>query len=778
MDSYRPRPRIHRDPPSFEDGYDDYPYRRRNPEEARYRRESRDRDYSPYERVEIRERRVGQKKVRSLDGTRDLVVNLNLGSKGSALAGLKWNPKTKSWDHRVLQHYTKDTAKLNVLSSTSFSDRPDQTYVELKCDTEWGQQDNYFIQWRHLELPALSFDDFVQAATMFEGLSEETNLVVDHLLATVRKELEHSYVHGKYLVPGSVRCDGTDSKDKKREDVTAMFICTPYFAFEDHRKTVRNALGRATAGTHQSRSLLQYQYDSESTRERDASQALNLGTSEILHVPNVWTLIIGSEAMLTAAPTSLPSLMSPDIVRLPKPRNMDKGRMVQVRDPYKRQYFFPMASCKTFFEMRQLVHSQCLEDIGLDESGCDFMVHSDEKLQASRWIEIVNDPSATLVVVTVEEKKEHHDMLALQDGNDDERQDARADADDSSDAGPRVERDRDAPWTQDPRAWQVSVRRRTEEEPGARGRGSKTVERLERRGLVVNDPESLMVDKTKKKRAAEDVKMFSVEEEKADESLHAEPESDSESPAKAMSAAMGTSDDGNKGPTPDTSATPILNAAAATARGTNLGSKEKMAEPVELPEPPKMTLRIPPFLTWRLHKDSEAGTGFKRQTPDLNVLNQILGSLEKKLYSRDYNSAEPDMYGVDEEFWHGKSYRETNEKDLSQLKSVLRTLAQAAASKDNAAGDAEGTQAQDPGATGDGGLALFTEQNELLIRKRTEEMRGILKILVRLSEDIVSTFAPTSYDSALLRKIWGALVTLIAVSGRDTSIPVRLTVFV
>jgi hypothetical protein len=153
------------------------------------------------------------------------VIELDLGSNVSTTHSMNWRTKTNIWTGPAQRETSGLVERLNVLSSTSFSDKPGEASVELKCDTEWGTSDDYFFRWTHIQRNDLDFNEFMRIALQGSRLSEDMALVVDHLLSAVRKDMERSYVHGKYVVPGSMRCDGIDAT-KFGKEVSATFIST------------------------------------------------------------------------------------------------------------------------------------------------------------------------------------------------------------------------------------------------------------------------------------------------------------------------------------------------------------------------------------------------------------------------------------------------------------------------------------------------------------------------------------------------------------------------
>ena len=103
------------------------------------------------------------------------------------------------------------------------------------------------------------------------------------------------FLGGYYIEPGTVlRADSRDMQTNAKEDISATFLCLPYLmtgAMEVKAK-------RDKCERYPLKSLLQWAYQHESTKERDASQAFpkyakgENTKQSILYVPSLWVLIL------------------------------------------------------------------------------------------------------------------------------------------------------------------------------------------------------------------------------------------------------------------------------------------------------------------------------------------------------------------------------------------------------------------------------------------------------------------------------------------------------
>lgn len=331
------------------------------------------------------------------------IISISLGSENH-FQNVNWT-RTSTAPNLAQHAASKSVQRLNVLSSAIFSAKAGEALVDLKCETEWGQQPDYFIRWTHIQRDVLDFREFAQITSQLPGLSEDLALVADFLLNAVQRDQERPFVHGKYLKPCSVRCDGLDPSNDTREAVSATFVCTPYFSFETLQRAGHDVASKESSRLHPMRTLLQRQFDWESTVERDSSQCLRSdgagSATEFLHVPDLWCLVLGSSHIVSSCHLSIEQLMAPNIIKQPKPASDEKGSLVQVSDPYKRQYFFPLEDCRTFFELKQLISIKCLKDIDVEIDSCELILAQTGPLTAFQWIHIVDSQSSMLIQISV-----------------------------------------------------------------------------------------------------------------------------------------------------------------------------------------------------------------------------------------------------------------------------------------------------------------------------------------------------------------------------------------
>lgn len=236
---------------------------------------------------------------KSADGRRDLTFELDLGSPKDVAKQLQRKRRTNTWpDLGARNAGIQEAERLNILASTSYSDESGNATIELKCDpSEQKSQASYFVNWLHVTQQNMDLDEFERLALQSPKISDDMALVVSFLMEKVRKELERPFVHGRYMVPGCIRCDGKDPGSVDKEDIWATWISVPYFTLSSLQGD-RNASSGFGSQLHPIRTLLQTQYEGQSTSDPDMGQYLKLHDGgkvpKTLHVPQIWFLVLGA----------------------------------------------------------------------------------------------------------------------------------------------------------------------------------------------------------------------------------------------------------------------------------------------------------------------------------------------------------------------------------------------------------------------------------------------------------------------------------------------------
>ncbi|KAL8783570.1 MAG: hypothetical protein Q9195_009352 [Heterodermia aff. obscurata] len=171
--------------------------------------------------------------------------------------------------------------------------------------------------WRHLNHDILNFEQLYKHATDIECIEDDDLAVVAQLLNKVQKTSEKKFVYGRYLKPTTVVYDGEESSGVVRKiSKTATFVSLPLFWLERPRERMST---KDSAG-HPSRTLLQSRYRLERTEKRDQEQVIaksRPNENRIVHVPQIWALIINRNIIITCAPFDASVLCGDSIKTIP-----------------------------------------------------------------------------------------------------------------------------------------------------------------------------------------------------------------------------------------------------------------------------------------------------------------------------------------------------------------------------------------------------------------------------------------------------------------------------
>ena len=176
------------------------------------------------------------------------------------------------------------------------------------------------VIWQHSESEDIKLADFELLITQMKstGLQESEIGLTKRLLKRVKLVSERAFVGGSFLTPTAIRYDMLhDSRYSK--DKCCIFLSFPYFAVAKPQKRKNYIKGDSE---HPTRTLLQSQYRLNETIERDNSQCIRMlggetlkscvkasqadtshlsrkKTEELIHVPQMWAMILGLGSYLS-----------------------------------------------------------------------------------------------------------------------------------------------------------------------------------------------------------------------------------------------------------------------------------------------------------------------------------------------------------------------------------------------------------------------------------------------------------------------------------------------
>ncbi|PVH82109.1 hypothetical protein DL98DRAFT_514177 [Cadophora sp. DSE1049] len=284
-----------------------------------------------------------------------------------------------------------------------------------------------------------------------------------------------------------------------------------------------------------------------------------------------------------------------------------------------------------------------------------------------------------------------------------------------------------------------------------RRRNFENVQELKRTGLIINEPDSL-APKMK-------VKMYSLK-----------PEAEPTTQLQAQSSLHDTSKVSERSAnqafvTDDEESSP--------GRGQTLGNGSMRGKylPESTPKTPTPALRVPPFFAWNLDRSS-AKSGKANTTGDTSKskgLKSILSGVEHKILIRDL-----DLIRTYEQFLEVRAsvdrssiYIGTPSTDLDDLDRLKKPLNEDLQNLRQRLAIVE-TGAPENTAVPTSSKAAFIlnppiEKDDPFVLKQKIALQTELRSLIDRTENLVACFVPRSYDHSLMKKVWGALGTLITI---------------
>ena len=245
----------------------------------------------------------------------------------------------------------------------------------LPSVTDQRSDSQNHVVWQHSELQELSFDkleDLVNKSRP-QGLQESEIGLTRRLLRRVRKKAERDFVGGSFLTPLALRYDILDDSIYS-VDKCCIFLSFPYF---DVHQPLQKRKFKKGHVEHPTRTLLQSRYRLNETTERDKSQCVRMlkgealkacvdalnpicdrpmpkVTEELIHVPQLWALIMGVDRMITVGPISELALQGSSIKINDNPaaENVKKCSLVRIlfSNRGKHEYLtYPIEQCACWF---------------------------------------------------------------------------------------------------------------------------------------------------------------------------------------------------------------------------------------------------------------------------------------------------------------------------------------------------------------------------------------------------------------------------------------------
>ena len=251
------------------------------------------------------------------------------------------------------QFWVPDDEGQEVVTLTVKDDTANRYQEKLRCES----------RWRHIQSEVITFRQFYKEVMRLPGLEDDELALAARLLNKVRKTCEKQFVHGRYLKPIVLVYDGADPEEGSEEPKTATFISLPIFTTDVPK---RHTSTKEDEG-HPVRALLQSRYRLESTKSRDKGQVIRKvqhHSDHVVHVPQIWALIINKHTIITYAPLSTSTLRG-DTIRIMKyaDAQLDEATWsIHFADARGTVFYLPLRFCKTWFGLVKQITTDCLQD--------------------------------------------------------------------------------------------------------------------------------------------------------------------------------------------------------------------------------------------------------------------------------------------------------------------------------------------------------------------------------------------------------------------------------
>lgn len=311
-------------------------------------------------------------------------------------------------------------------------------------------------RWKHIRRDAITLGQFYREVMQTPGLGDDDLALVGRLLDKVRNISEKKFVHGRYLKPITLVYEGKDPDfytthhpSERPIRKTATFVSLPVFT-TCHPK--RHTSTKEFEG-HPVRALLQSRYRLESTKKRDKEQVITKTTSirdqllhenHVVHVPQVWALMINNYTIITCAALDA-SVLRSDTIKLMSYTDAQKDEAtwsVHFTDARGKDFYLPLRYCKSWFDLVRQITDHCLHDEysfirdQLLKGGpvYQLVVAGDGSLvDADRWSKLVEETKTEVIQLKlVDNESVDHRLLVTY--YDDEGNEITRDLDDSANA--------------------------------------------------------------------------------------------------------------------------------------------------------------------------------------------------------------------------------------------------------------------------------------------------------------------------------------------------------
>jgi hypothetical protein len=235
----------------------------------------------------------------------------------------------------------------------------------------YSLQEGTAMTWYHVQAEQLDFSRFKQVCLGIPDMSDRLQMLARELLAKIEKHRVKSFQNGFFVEPGTVlRADEINQAAPQ----SAIFSCIPYFDLQPLVKVTTTS--RPGDRLYPPRTLMQSYYSHEDVRERDSEQAYkkfgNAQPTNLVYVPNMWLMNVGTNVVLTCGHKPLAEEMIKSIALVEEDlrelgtQDIKKANLTSIRltDWDSHVHLYQLDACRSYFQMEQK-----LRDLRLCASG-------------------------------------------------------------------------------------------------------------------------------------------------------------------------------------------------------------------------------------------------------------------------------------------------------------------------------------------------------------------------------------------------------------------------
>ncbi|KAK6530852.1 hypothetical protein TWF281_007688 [Arthrobotrys megalospora] len=208
------------------------------------------------------------------------------------------------------------------------------------------------FRWIHFQNSVLNLEEFKQQVLRVPDLEEHDLTILWDLFERVKDTMERTYIYGKYLEEGAIRCDGKSPTESR----AATFIAIPTLKLQS-LETPSILKGQPKAfqsSDHTARALMQTTINTASTVQEDKRQATFssklVPKDQAIHVVQTWLLVINDNILITYSSSTLQEVAGSQIEF--EDGKQDDSVTILVRTSFGEAYYFAAEKCKTWFEFQ------------------------------------------------------------------------------------------------------------------------------------------------------------------------------------------------------------------------------------------------------------------------------------------------------------------------------------------------------------------------------------------------------------------------------------------